>query len=92
MEIIVAEGTEIVDGFNGIYKMDYKETISNIVPFIEGDFYGFIINKENDEVFALTAPFGANGTLIRHSSNGDVIKNYELGIFPNGGDSKGLHN
>ena len=79
-------------GFNGIYKMDYKETISNIVPFIEGDFYGFLINKENDEVFALTAPFGANGTLIRYTSAGDVIKDYEVGIFPSGGDSKGLHN
>ncbi|MCK5774910.1 MAG: hypothetical protein KAH25_01980, partial [Bacteroidales bacterium] len=79
-------------GFNGIYKMDYKETTANATAFIEGDFYGFLINKGNDEVFALTAPFGANGTLIRYTSDGDVIKNYELGIFPNGGDSKGLHN
>ena len=79
-------------GFNGIYKMDYKETTANATAFIEGDFYGFLINKENDEVFVLTAPFGANGSLIRYTSDGDVIKDYEVGIFPNGGDSKGLDN
>ena len=79
-------------GFNGIYMMDFKENTSSLVPLIEGDFYGFLINKENDEIFALTAPFGANGTLTRYTSAGNEIKDYEVGIFPNGGASKGIVN
>ncbi len=79
-------------GFDGIFKMDYKENNPSSTAFIDGSFYGFLINEANDEIFAFTGPFGANGVLMRYTANGEKIDEHEVGIFPNGGTSKNLAN
>ncbi len=75
-------------GFNGIYAFDHTLPSAPTASLIDGDFYGFLINSKNDEIFALAAPFGANGMLTRYTAAGVKIDENEVGIFPNGGVSK----
>ncbi len=75
-------------GFTGIFKLNIHDTSADPNSFIDGDYYGFLVNENNEEIFALSAPFGANGLLTRYAANGDKIDENEVGIFPNGGVSK----
>lgn len=78
-------------GFDGIYKINIHATSAESNAHIDGSYYGFLINKYTDEIFALTGPFGANGLLIRYTSEGEKIDENEVGIFPNGGASKRMN-
>ncbi len=75
-------------GFDGIFKINYTDNTAPTTAFIAGSYYGFMTNKTNDNIFALEASGGTNGKLIRFTSNGDKIDEFEVGIFPNGGVSK----
>ncbi len=75
-------------GFNGIYAFDYTLPSAPVASLIDGDFYGFLINSKNDEIFALAAPMGATGVLTRYTAAVVKIDENNVGIFPNGGVSK----
>jgi uncharacterized protein YebE (UPF0316 family) len=72
-------------GFNlsGIWKMNVKATSVESKPFIDGLFYGFSVNPENDEIYAFDAKdYATAGDLIRYSSSGSKIKSYTVGMIP----------
>jgi len=75
-------------GFDGIFKIDYKATAAPSSALISGMYYGFLVNKTSDNIFALEAAGGSNGKLVRYSNDGSKIDEFEVGIFPNGGASK----
>jgi len=65
-----------------------NKTISD-QAFIRKSLYGFSVNPDNGNIFALEAPsFTANGMLYRYNSDGEVLGNYEVGVGPNGAGFK----
>ena len=78
-------------GYQGIYKMDITATSVPTTPLLDKYFYGFNINSETGNIFALEAPtFTANGTLWRYDANGTELGSYEAGVGPNGASTKRL--
>lgn len=76
-------------GVQGIYKMKITDTTVPSTPLIDKTFYGFNINSETGNIFALEAPsFTANGTLWRYETNGTELGSYIVGIGPNGTNAK----
>jgi YVTN family beta-propeller protein len=72
-------------GYQGIYKMAITETTVPTSPILDKYFYGFNINSETGNIFAMEAPsFTANGTLWRYKEDGTELGSYEAGIGPNG--------
>ena len=79
-------------GFQGIYKMSISDTEVPSTPLLDKYFYGFNVNKETGNIFAMEAPsFTANGTLWRYDVNGTELGSYEAGIGPNGASTKKSH-
>ncbi len=75
-------------GFNGIYKIDLASLTVTANPLIEKYFYGFSI-YQNGEIFAAEATsFTDNGILYRYQADGTLIKQYTVGIAPNGASYK----
>jgi len=74
-------------GAPGIFQMDIAAAAAPTKPFISGDFYGLAINPSNGEIMAMTAPYTSlTHKMIRYNStNGEKIKEYNVGIYPNGG-------
>lgn len=76
-------------GFQGIYKMSISDTEVPSTPLIDKYFYGFNVNTETGNIFAMEAPsFTANGTLWRYEANGTELGSYEAGVGPNGASTK----
>jgi YVTN family beta-propeller protein len=76
-------------GYQGIYKMDITSTSVPTTPLLDKYFYGFNINSETGNIFALEAPtFTANGTLWRYNEDGKELGSYEAGVGPNGASTK----
>ncbi len=76
-------------GYQGIYKMDITATSAPTTSLLDKYFYGFNINSETGNIFALEAPsFTANGTLWRYDASGTELGSYEAGIGPNGASTK----
>jgi YVTN family beta-propeller protein len=74
-------------GFAGIYAMDITETNTPLNPLVDGSkyFYGFNVNHFNGEIYALDAvDFTTPGILLRYSVQGVLIRQYAVGIAPNG--------
>ena len=73
-------------GYPGIYAMSITSSALPTVPLIgEKLFYGFNVNPGNGEIFALDAGnFTDGGTMYRYSSTGTFLKQYAVGIAPNG--------
>lgn len=74
-------------GFSGIYAMDIASTVIPGTPLIDGSkyFYGFNVNPANGEIYALDATdFSTPGILFRYSPQGNMIKQYTVGVAPNG--------
>ncbi len=71
----------------GIYQVDIAATSAPVKPFINGAFYGFAINPSNGEVMTMVADYKVkdNHKMIRYNSIGEKIKEYPVGVFPNGG-------
>jgi len=80
-------------GFAGIYKMSIADTEVPSSPLLDKSFYGFNINSETGNIFAMEAPsFTANGTIWRYDTNGTELGSYEAGIGPNSTSSKKIRN
>lgn len=78
-------------GVQGIYKMKITDTEVPTSALLDKTFYGFSINPETGNIFALEAPsFTANGTLWRYEANGTELGSYEVGIGPNGAHTKNV--
>jgi YVTN family beta-propeller protein len=72
-------------GYQGIYKMAITATIVPSKPLLDKYFYGFNVNSETGNIFAMEAPsFTANGILWRYKDDGTELGSYEAGIGPNG--------
>jgi len=76
-------------GVAGIYKMAITDTSVPTTALLDKTFYGFNINSKTGNIYALEAlSFTANGTLWRYEANGTELGSYEVGIGPNGTNSK----
>jgi YVTN family beta-propeller protein len=75
-------------GFAGIFALDVMSlTMPVITPLIDETkfFYGFNVNPVNGEIYALDATdYTTPGILRRYSAQGTLIKQYSVGIAPNG--------
>lgn len=74
-------------GYAGIYAMDIKETATPATPLVDGSkyFYGFNVNSSNGDIYALDAvDYTSPGILRRYTSQGNLIKEYSVGVAPNG--------
>ena len=73
-------------GFSGIYAMSITATSLPAAPFIDNKmFYGFNVNPVNGDIYTLDAGnFTDTGMLYRYSSLGSLIRQYSVGIAPNG--------
>ncbi|NOQ27128.1 MAG: hypothetical protein GQ564_17345 [Bacteroidales bacterium] len=71
-------------GVQGIFKMSIDDDSAPTTPLLNKNFYGFNINPETGNIFAMEAPsFTANGTLWRYKTDGTELGSYEAGIGPN---------
>lgn len=76
-------------GVQGIFKMSIDDNTVPTTALIDKSFYGFNINPETGNIFAMEAPsFTANGTLWRYEANGTELGSYEAGVGPNGAGFK----
>ena len=74
-------------GYAGIYAMDIHATATSSTPRVDGSksFNGFNVNPGNGEIYALDAlDFTKPGILSRYSPMGNLIKQYTVGVAPNG--------
>lgn len=74
-------------GYAGIYAMDITSLAIPVTPLIDGSkyFYGFNVNPVNGEIFALDATdFTTPGILFRYTAQGNPVKQYTVGVAPNG--------
>lgn len=71
----------------GINQLDISSTTVPSKPFIDGGFYGFAINPSNGDIMTTITPYDAkvNHTMVRYNAKGEKIKEYLVGIYPNGG-------
>lgn len=77
-------------GFQGIYKMSITDTEVPTSALINKVFYGFNINPETGNIFALEAAsdYVSKGKLYRYEANGTMLGEYEVGVGPNGANFK----
>lgn len=76
-------------GVQGIYKMSIDDNTAPSNPLIDKSFYGFSINPETGNIYALEAPsYTENGTLWRYAPDGTLLGRYEAGISPNSASFK----
>ena len=74
-------------GYAGIYAMEINATAIPSTPLVDGSkfFYGFNVNPANGEIYTLDATdFTTPGILRRYSPEGNLVKQYTVGIAPNG--------
>jgi len=72
-------------GFSGIFAVGITDDVVSATPLIDKSFYGFNVNPENGNIFALEAlTFTENGKLYRYNKDGTELGSYEVGIGPNG--------
>lgn len=71
-------------GVQGIFKMSINDDSAPTTPLLDKYFYGFNINPETGNIFAMEAPsFTANGILWRYKTDGTELGSYEAGVGPN---------
>jgi YVTN family beta-propeller protein len=76
-------------GYPGVFTYNILNNTLSDQAFILKSLYGFSVNPNNGNIFALETPsFTDNGILYRYNSDGEVIANYEVGIGPNGAGFK----
>lgn len=72
-------------GFVGIYAVGITASTLPSTPVVNNNFYGFNIDPATNEMYCLEAPsFTASGKLKRYTSAGQLVKEYTVGINPNG--------
>lgn len=72
--------------YNGVYRMPVTKEELSVTPFIENgnrNFYNLYLHPEKDEIWVADAKdYVQKGEVLRFSSNGDLVKNYKVGIIP----------
>ncbi len=69
--------------FSGIYKIAYNAQDFSKTKLIEGFFYGFSVNPNNDEIYTFDAKdYKSAGSMVRYKSDGTKIKEYTTGLIP----------
>jgi DNA-binding beta-propeller fold protein YncE len=74
-------------GYAGIYAFDIGAGVVSATPLVDGSkfFYGFNVNPGNGEIYALDATdFTTPGMMCRYSAHGSLLKQYKVGVAPNG--------
>ncbi|MFZ4520417.1 MAG: YncE family protein [Bacteroidales bacterium] len=74
-------------GYAGIYAMKITDAVLPTTTLIDGTryFYGFNVNPANGDIYALDATnFTSQGLLVRYSPQGLLVREYSVGIAPNG--------
>jgi len=74
-------------GFAGIYAMNINASATPAAPIVDGSkyFYGFNVYPVNGEIYALdAADFTSPGVLRRYTYQGNFLKEYTVGVSPNG--------
>ncbi len=70
---------------DNIYSMSIAATILPTAPFKTAGYYGLAIDPFNGNVIGCRAPsFSAAGSIDVFDPSGNLIKNYQVGIAPNG--------
>ena len=74
-------------GTPGIYQIDIAAATAPTKPFISGDFYSFTVNPSNGEIMVMAADWvtAAKNKMVRYTDKGEKIKDYVVGVGPNGG-------
>ncbi len=77
-------------GYLGIFTYNILNKSLSDQAFIKKSLYGFSVNPDNGNIFALEAAtnFTGNGVLYRYNSDGEILGNYEVGVGPNGAGFK----
>jgi len=75
-------------GAFGVYKMSITDDSAPTEMLIENYFYGFNINPETGNIFAMEANFTSNSTMHRYQPDGELIKSYTAEIGSNGTEFK----
>lgn len=77
-------------GFQGIYKMEITDSEVPTTALLTKSFYGFNINPETGNIFALEAAsdYVSKGKLYRYETTGVELGAYEVGVGPNGASLK----
>jgi YVTN family beta-propeller protein len=83
---ISPDGATLYYTFDGsIYSMPVTATSLPTTPFKSGFFYGLAIDPFNGNVIACTAPnFSSAGRIDIYDASGNAVKNFQVGIGPNG--------
>ncbi len=74
-------------GYAGIYAVNIDAPVIPGSPLVDGSkyFYGFNVNPVNGEIYTCDAvDFTSPGILLRYSADGNLIKEYTVGVAPNG--------
>ena len=72
-------------GFSGIYRYDITNNNLESTPLISRDFYGFNIEPINNQIFAFElTSFTVLGKMIIYGLDGQMKKEYTVGVGPNG--------
>jgi hypothetical protein len=79
-KVMYAEGS-------GIYSFGIDATTAPSTPLITEENYGFTVNPESGVIFVTKANSNLNGTVVRYTSEGTKLNEFEVGVFPNGGTS-----
>ena len=72
---------------SGIYSFGIDATAAPSTPLITEENYGFTVNPESGVIFVTKANSNLNGTVVRYTSEGTKLNEFEVGVFPNGGTS-----
>ncbi len=69
----------------GVYSISLTATALPGQPLIDQNFYGLGVDPVSGEILGGEAPnFSSDGTFYRFSDNGELLKQYTVGIAPNG--------
>ncbi len=73
-------------GYAGIFAMSITASTLPVAPLTESKmFYGFNVNPGNGDIYALDAgDFTNPGKLFRYGAQGNLIRQYTVGVAPNG--------
>ncbi|MGE0076660.1 MAG: DUF5074 domain-containing protein [Bacteroidales bacterium] len=69
-------------GFSGIYKLAIDSRTLSSSPFVDGSFYGFNVNPNNDDIYVLLAPNFSSAGSLEIYSEGVKQSEFSVGIGP----------
>ena len=69
---------------DGVYKLSAELPALPSSAFISGTFYGLEVNPSDDNIFVFESSFTGAGKMVIYNDEGSEIKNFTVGIAPNG--------